>query len=1272
MANKPIIQTSIAGNVPNTDNLDYNQIAITSRDGQIHIKQKGAAEDGSQDVIKSFNTTKFLNVEGQAPDPSSMLDTDLVINTTDGKAYFKKSSTQLGVIAGGGSSEGSTPSVVSITNSEIAGYGLTEVLTERRWTDGKPVYRKTFIGSELVDAATETSYTVSSISGITINSSESILRNTTTGEVIELPLSKGSTNYCQVYHSSTELGVQYLGNFVGYVPQVTIEYTKTADTNESPVATPTTNIKFANAVTQFDGGITGYSANETLTEQRWIDGKPLYRKVISGSLTTVSESVALNVTDGEFIFIDKAVGVLSNGAVVTDSYTYDNGTEKWQVGINSTKDSITLDAPTTEGWLPMEYSVVVLYTKSTDTNTTPVMTMTTANVVRETYTTPIKELIGYSEEEQVTERRWVDGKPIYRKVEKITCPSSQTTIDTNLPIDEIERAYVAQFTCTRTDGYIITESSEINGGLSIIAKQDGSIIHVNPTNGSIAGQDIYVVFEYTKTEDTMNSNTAVVSGTVHAIASNAPDVFDYDEIVTNKVYKDKKVYRQIFEFVPVTFDNPDYTYVDLSAVGVEDIVYSQIRKDKEVITTAEVSTDQTKSRLWTLSPTGLKGLLGSGMDGNYEVIVEYTKVNDAEMTPSEIEALKGIQLNYIPDVTYPELDSYSTTETLSNRRWIDGKPIYRTVVEMTGTADVELRTAFANDVDSILVSDFIITDSGVVSNSVSVSYDSSTEELVVNHSADFTGVAIVEYTKNADNAASPIAEITASANLRAIGEGKVYNFTNYGSQQGIAGQTITVDTIDVNIKYNDNTLFLQAGKVYTLNANYRINGTDSETSEYAKLAYWDLTNNVQLGNPSMADSGTQTTTSDVALTTFVVPSNDIEVEIRCIADSTQQAGNIPEISYIQGQVLEFNFVTNDSQLNEYNYTRTIDAGEDVIFDMGVDTTNSVVSLKEFVDVQIENSTLWDFDVTDTAKWELTGTTLVGGKVQLASEYKYAESDTTDEAQIVQATEVTVQNTRFNLSRTLTPGTFISSFGLYSTSSYTTQILVGCVEDDEVVYASGIMSHTGTGFEWTDVSYTVPSNGKTYVVGVSDSSYILADYLPGENWKGSASTVFTGDPMGTDTGTTGAPIIEHKVRTTGFVETATAKSIRQVNTGTYTDITGVSVTQTVPVNTDVSYKFSFDGGSTWTEALDGNFLAGHDWSQYTIGDWMDVEITLSTTDVSVTPTVDVISVNGRTQGVWAHTYPDPSKYVVSSFDNTKILVRNVSSQQKQLKIHIENN
>lgn len=111
-----------------------------------------------------------------------------------------------------------------------------------------------------------------------------------------------------------------------------------------------------------------YSTSE-MQIGRWINNKPIYRKVITGTSSSQSWAVALNVSNVD-VFLNVDVRILRSGTYAQNSnvggYYYTNGDYfRWYM---TTPNSKTLTCRCGSDWpkRPIDYAVIIEYTKTTD------------------------------------------------------------------------------------------------------------------------------------------------------------------------------------------------------------------------------------------------------------------------------------------------------------------------------------------------------------------------------------------------------------------------------------------------------------------------------------------------------------------------------------------------------------------------------------------------------------------------------------------------------------------------------------------------------------------------------------------------------------------------------------------------------------------------------------------------------------------------------------------------------------------------------------------
>lgn len=212
----------------------------------------------------------------------------------------------------------------------------------------------------------------------------------------------------------------------------------------------------------------------------WTDGKPIYRKayLLNKSLTNSSENNVLAISDLNIDHLHKL-----------DARVYSNTNIKfmlvqanWNIQIVENGSQLRITVPASSLKWTVE-SVVIEYTKTTDAPNSGLKIQ--PNI--------------YSTEETVV-GRWIDGKPLYRKVLALTSPST-TDITEILDISSLNFEYINCFASVDVDG------TRIYNGL--YGKSDNFYFNVwIRSNGKLTVESKYlsasmtVILEYTKTTDT--------------------------------------------------------------------------------------------------------------------------------------------------------------------------------------------------------------------------------------------------------------------------------------------------------------------------------------------------------------------------------------------------------------------------------------------------------------------------------------------------------------------------------------------------------------------------------------------------------------------------------------------------------------------------------------------------------------------------------------------------------------------------------------------------
>lgn len=235
--------------------------------------------------------------------------------------------------------------LASSNGNVINGAELEHYSNEERivgyWTDGKPIYRKvvTFTATQ---KGTQKQVSLSTL-GIT--NVDKMVRQQGLINTSPIPKYYGATDGWNVNFGVDTSVISYIVGEYWTVPiQMTacLEYTKTTDT-------PITNNNT-------------YSTDEVITGKTWIDGKPIYRKVVSGNQISVGYKLitdSLNINDNTII---DCRGSVYNSA----------GTNLWAIPLFGAEDNVSfvlqsdgLKFYSTTAW-GGAWKVIIEYTKTTD------------------------------------------------------------------------------------------------------------------------------------------------------------------------------------------------------------------------------------------------------------------------------------------------------------------------------------------------------------------------------------------------------------------------------------------------------------------------------------------------------------------------------------------------------------------------------------------------------------------------------------------------------------------------------------------------------------------------------------------------------------------------------------------------------------------------------------------------------------------------------------------------------------------------------------------
>ena len=228
-----------------------------------------------------------------------------------------------------------------------------------QWIDGKPLYQKTVdCGALPNNTIKEVSHGIANIDQY-VNIFGIFWSTSGTGETGSLPFSSTNDNDCVGVWTKNKLTIvlQVGMNRTAMSACVTLQYTKTTD---SPISI---------------GSDTDYSTEEKIVGT-WIDGKPLYQKVVQvGALTNTSSSIYKMVSIGasidKFIKIEAygnfGSGIMSLGFFNSNQST--NGIEILPLGCNNLDSNyankVGFEYKGQMAWI-IDTFIITQYTKTTD------------------------------------------------------------------------------------------------------------------------------------------------------------------------------------------------------------------------------------------------------------------------------------------------------------------------------------------------------------------------------------------------------------------------------------------------------------------------------------------------------------------------------------------------------------------------------------------------------------------------------------------------------------------------------------------------------------------------------------------------------------------------------------------------------------------------------------------------------------------------------------------------------------------------------------------
>ena len=175
--------------------------------------------------------------------------------------------------------------------------------------------------------------------------------NAQVGTTITIPFKKGDKIRLNVSYSPNNTSVRY------YKHPMFIKATSAIEITDQST--------FLNTVQSLVQTSNSYSTEETATGGFWIDGKPIYRKIFSGTLSsgtswTIQSSLKSTI-GADYITEMRAIANANNGTVSNNYYS--SNTDYLRVLVDGS-GNLVLARGSSYPALPFTYSIIVEYTKN--------------------------------------------------------------------------------------------------------------------------------------------------------------------------------------------------------------------------------------------------------------------------------------------------------------------------------------------------------------------------------------------------------------------------------------------------------------------------------------------------------------------------------------------------------------------------------------------------------------------------------------------------------------------------------------------------------------------------------------------------------------------------------------------------------------------------------------------------------------------------------------------------------------------------------------------
>ena len=548
-----------------------------------------------------------------------------------------------------------------------------------RWTDGKPIYQKTWFnvanGTDLVtNVDTLVDYRVKKRGTSGSEDYEDI------GDGFRLEDSsvvKVTNNIASFYCWTSTQG--YLSKTAEVI---TLKYTKTTDL-------PFSKQLIEDPMLISDPMI--YSEEEQVVGS-WTDGKPLYQKTVTISSVSYDSSwheVDHNISDIDTIGSVEGVVIESNGAAYYSANTPRPGyTLGFLVGATKTKIEYI------NNWLSTASNLIVTlkYTKTIDS---PLSGPKKGKIVQRSDI--------YSEEERLV-GRWTDGKPVYQKTWIKVLPSAHDYDSELAYLIDSDVSYIDEM--ISGNGYLkettVGAVSILNGG---IPNMDGWSygIHITGTKQLVLygatrttyvpGATAVITLQYTKTTDAPFSKQLIEDPQFVMMS----DIYSEEEQVVGRWTDGKPIYQKT---VIVSSGSLSSGSMNVPTTGITDVekcidwscrLHSNSENRDFPIPYDRITySESIQCLVHVLSDHTISCTLHSGDRSSYNnigdicITLKYTKTTDAPGTGPT----KG-NLIYLPAL-------YSEEEREVGV-WTDGRPLYQKTymnIQLTNSADVTVEAGF--------------------------------------------------------------------------------------------------------------------------------------------------------------------------------------------------------------------------------------------------------------------------------------------------------------------------------------------------------------------------------------------------------------------------------------------------------------------------------------------------------------------------------------------------------------------------------------------------